>query len=73
MNYLVIELQTTSGTTANIVTAYSDQNQAEAKFHQIMASAATSNVDTHSAVILNEMGAVVRSEYYKHSVLDITP
>ena len=67
MNYIVIELQTTNGTTANIVNAFTDRNQAEAKFHQVLASAATSAVETHAAVLIAENGTCVRHEAYNHT------
>ena len=66
MNYLVIEIQTTGNVTAHIATAYDNQPQAEAKFHQILAAAAVSQLEVHSAVILNEFGAVVQQGYYDH-------
>ena len=66
MNYLVIEIQTTGNVTAHIATAYDNQPQAESKFHQILAAAATSNVEVHSAVVLNEFGAIVQQGYYDH-------
>lgn len=70
MNYIVIELQTTNGSTANIVTSHATRESAEAKFHQILASAATSSVETHAAVLLAEDGRSVRAEHYIHNTED---
>lgn len=68
MTYIVIELQTNAaGQTANLVTAYDNQPQAENKFHTILASAAVSNVPKHAAVILNEDGLIVKQWCYDHS------
>lgn len=64
--YIVIELQTNNGQTANIVQAYEDYSQAESRYHQILASAATSEVDVHAACIMNEFGQMNRTEYYTH-------
>lgn len=66
MNYIVIELQTTGGTTAHIVTAHATRAEAEQKFHQILAAAAVSAVEDHAAVMLAQNGAVVRTEHYTH-------
>ena len=68
MNYIVIELQTNGNTTANIVSSYSDRNQAESKFHTVMASAAVSAVEVHACTMLTEDGKVVRQESYRHPV-----
>ena len=70
MNYIVIELQTSGGVTSNIATTFDDRNAAESKFHQILSSAATSNVETHAAVMLSEDGSPVRYEFYSHEVIN---
>lgn len=68
MNYIVIELQTTNGTTAVVPpVSYADRNQAENKFHTVMAAAAVSNVEIHAAVMLAEDGTLVRKECYRHA------
>ena len=64
--YIIIELQTNDGVTANIVTAYNNRNEAESKYHQILASASISSVNVHSAVMLDERGNLEKSEYYLH-------
>lgn len=68
MNYIVMEMQTNNGTTAIVTPAtYSDRNQAESKFHQILQAAAVSNVKVHTAVMLTEDGRLARpSECYRH-------
>ena len=65
--FIVIELQTNAGQTANIVRAYATQQEAEACYHSILATAAISNVEIHSAVILSEEGFPLRHECYKHA------
>lgn len=64
--YIVIELQTNDGVTANIVNSYNNRNEAESKYHQILASASVSSVNVHSAVMLDERGNLEKSEYYLH-------
>ena len=65
--YTVIELQTNEqGQTAHLVQAYEDRNEAASRFHQIMASAAISNVRKHACAMLNEDGFCEKSESYEH-------
>lgn len=65
--YIVIELQTNAeGQTANIVQGYMDRNEACSRYHQILASAAISNVRKHAAALLNEDGFCEKSEYFEH-------
>lgn len=66
MNYLVIELQTNAGKTANIVTQYSTLAQAEQKFYQVCSSAVVSTVEVHSVIIIDETGFVMKNECFKH-------
>lgn len=68
MTYIVIELQTNAaGQTANLVTAYDNQPEAENKFHTILAAAAVSSVPKHAAVILSEDGLIVKQWCYDHT------
>ena len=69
MKYIVIELQTnTDGTVGNLVYAYDSRDDADSKFHAILAAAAVSNVPRHAAVLMNSDGNVYRSECYTHTV-----
>lgn len=65
--YLVIELQKQGESLANICTAFSDQGQAEQKYHTILASASVSTVDVHSAVLMLHDGYVLKKESYYHN------
>ena len=62
--YIVVELQNNNGQVANIVTAFSTQQQAEQKFHEILMYASVTELTSHSAVILNDRGELIRSESY---------
>lgn len=64
--YILVELQTNNGTTANIVTAFEDKLQAESAYHSVLASAATSQVEIHAAVLLDERGSLLQREFYRH-------
>lgn len=74
MNYIVKEFQTSNGVTAEVPITLTDptnQQEAESQFHLILASAAVSNVEVHSAVILTEDGRNVRNECYRHPVVNL--
>lgn len=69
--FIVIELQKVNDSqVGNIVTAYVEQNAAEAKFHDILRAAAVSTLPCHSAVILDETGRTIKGpEFYRHEVV----
>lgn len=67
MVYIVIEIQTNAdGTVGNIVTKYDNLPEAEAKWHSILAFAATSTLPVHSAVILDSDGMTMAQRSYRH-------
>ena len=65
--YLVIEIQKSGNSLAQIVTTHSDRNEAEQKFHTVLAAAAVSKVEVHSAVLMFYDGTVFKRESYEHS------
>lgn len=65
--FIVIEIQT-NDKVSTLVTSYPDKDQAESKYHAILAAAATSKVKKHSAVLLTEDGYYVKSECYTHEL-----
>lgn len=72
MKYIVIEIQTnTDGTVGTLVNSYDEQNEAESKYHSILAYAATSTLPKHSAFILNNIGHTLKSDVYIHDVITI--
>ncbi len=65
--FVVVELQTMSdGTIANIVTQHTTLNEAESKYHQVLSSAAISNLPIHSAVLLNAGGMAIEHGCFEH-------
>lgn len=65
--YIVIELQTNpNGTLGNLVWAYASQNEAEAKYHSVLSSAAVSSLPVHAAVILRNDGLQIAAQSYTH-------
>lgn len=66
---IVIELQTNNGVTSAITTAYTNDQEAYQKYHQVLSYAAVSSVDIHTAILVDEYGAVARSgEVFQHNV-----
>ena len=69
MSYIVIELQTTNGTTSNIVTTHATRQEAESKYHLILSAAAVSNVPLHAATILTADGFQLMHQAYTHEAV----
>ena len=66
--YIVIELQTAAdGSVANVITKFTEYNEALQKFFQILQAAVVSSVPVHTAIILTETGRVIRCESYNHA------
>lgn len=65
--YIVIELQNNAdGTVGNLVYAYDSRNEAESKYHLILASAAMSQVPIHAAMLAMTDGTLLASHRYIH-------
>ena len=74
VKFYVCEMQTVVDG-AGVVTPYAfdDRNEAEAKYHDLLAVAAVSNVDKHGAMLFNEDGFMLKSEVYNHYVPPVPP
>lgn len=68
MIFYVIEIQTNGETGSVIPFSFTDRDQAEAKYHSLLAVAATSTVAKHGAMLFNDNGFVIKSEVYDHQV-----
>ena len=69
MNYIIMEVQTSNGTTAIVPpVVFDDRNEAEARYHTLLSVAAVSNVEIHSVIMLTNDGRTVRYETYRHDV-----
>ena len=66
MVFVVMEIQSDNEKAATLINSYTDRNEAESKFHQILGAAAISNVLIHSAVLLTDTGKVLKNETYQH-------
>ena len=64
--YIVIELQKTGDNLEHLEFILTDYNQALNKYHTVLAYAAVSNVERHSATILDEWGEVLKNESFEH-------
>ena len=65
--YLVIEIQTNAdGTVGNIVTAHETREEAESKYHTVLAYAALSELPYHAAVLLQNDGLLIERRCYTH-------
>ena len=66
--YAVIELQQDGSTLSALSFTYVNKNDAEQKYHEVLAYAAKSSLVLHSAALLNEDGRELRYEFYRHGV-----
>lgn len=67
--YIVIELQTyADGTVGNIVTAHDTRDDAESKFHTVLAAAAISQLPCHAAICVANDGFLIGNQCYRHEV-----
>lgn len=66
--YIIIEIQKSNSGSVAIVppASYSDRNQAEQKYHEVLSYAAVSSVDVHSVVMLSDTGDRIKGETYYH-------
>ena len=66
--YIILEIQHyANGTTAIVPpVSYEDRNQAEAKYHTVLAAAAVSTVFEHCCSMLDRQGRTIKSESFAH-------
>lgn len=60
--FIVLEIQNSS----ILVNTYNTRNEAENKYHTILAYAAVSSVEKHAASMLTEDGEYIKSECFIH-------
>lgn len=63
--FIVMEIQK-SNTVSTLVSAYDTRNEAENKYHTVLAYAAVSSLSKHSAVMLTEDGDYIKHECFEH-------
>lgn len=65
MKYIVLEIQTNANDeVAPLLTSYNERSAAENKYYTILAAAALSELPVHSAMILTNLGTIVKSETF---------
>lgn len=73
MKIIVTEIQVfTDGNMSTPSYAYDNVNSAEAKYHSILAGAASSSLPVHSAIMYSEDGFPIKHECYKHETIQET-
>ena len=68
MKYIVIEIQKASDGSIAVppIGSYDSFFDAMSAYHTILASAATSQVPVHTALVLNEVGQEIRLDSFNH-------
>jgi hypothetical protein len=67
MKYLVIEIQTNTDGKIGILTfSYDDRNEAESKYHAVLAAAAISALPMHTCDLIQADGILLARQSYVH-------
>ena len=64
--FFIIELQVNGESGANIVTTADSYENAMSKYHTVLASAAVSEVEKHTCIVLDDKGRHMARECYEH-------
>ena len=64
--FAVIEIQKSGATATPITTLFTNKDEAYSNYHQVLASASTSHVPEHSAILISEEGNYMLHEKYVH-------
>lgn len=71
---IVQEMQTNGGVTAMLPPRlFADRLEADSAFHVMLASAAISTVNIHTVMMFDELGNVIRKEFYEHPTIAVEP
>lgn len=65
--YIVIELQRNSNSLTNLVTSHTTLADAEYKFHTVAASAAISNIQRHTVLLVDDEGFEIEKVIFEHN------
>lgn len=66
--YLVFEIQTyLNGEIGTLITQHSNRNEAESKYHTVLAAAAISGLLRHCAVLMTNEGFLLETKCYELS------
>lgn len=64
--FFIIELQVNGESGANIVQTADSYENAMSKYHTVLASAAVSEVEKHTCIVLDDEGRHMARECYEH-------
>lgn len=64
--FAVIEIQKNGASATPITTLFTDKDEAYSKYHQVLAAAAVSEVEEHSAILVSEEGNYMLHEKFIH-------
>lgn len=73
MKYIVMEIQNNGNTTATITNVYDTYLAAQNAYHNILAAAAVSTVESHGAAVLTSEGVEQEYRMYSHPVTTSEP
>ena len=65
--FAIIEIQKNGENASPIITLYTDKEAAYSKYHTILAAAAISEIQEHSAILVSEEGNYVLHEKFIHN------
>ena len=72
--FIVFEIQTNpDGQIGTLVNSYTEQKEAESRYHTVLAAAAISTLPKHSAVLMTEEGFPLMHQCYQHEAVEETP
>ena len=64
--FVVIEIQNNGETSTVFTYSFNSRNEADSKYYSILAEAAVSKVEIHSAILLTVEGYYITSACFKH-------
>lgn len=73
MGFIVIEIQKNGDSVGNFVWAFNNYFEAASKYHAVLSAAAVSQIEVHSAALLNETGALIASDWFDHRPEPVPP
>ena len=67
--FVVIEIQKNGENASPITNLYTDKEAAYSKYHTILAAAAISEIQEHSAILVSEEGNYVLHEKFRNRII----
>ena len=68
--YIVLEIQKVDeSSVGTLINSYENRNEAESKYHTVLAAAAISTIPQHSAIMMEDNCVPIKFDGYDHPVL----